>query len=331
MALSLISQLAHVEVMSPKPDESVRFFRDVMGLEVSARQGQSTYLRGWGEHFHHSLKVTEAAEPALGHIGWRSTGQAELEAAVARIEASGQGKGGGEGWVEGEAGHGRAYRYRGPGGHLHELFWDVERFVASDDMAPVFPTRPQRFAPRGVAARNIDHVTVSSRGVMQDVSWFCDTLGHRFMEYTVSDNDPEFVIFAMTTTCERGHDMGFLIDSSDRPGRLHHVAFWVDSGEELRRSADVLLDSGVAIEFGPSRHGHGEQDFLYCREPGGIRIELNTGGYRNYQPDWTPVRWTPSQGSNVYYRNMTAPQATLEAFPPAVAASDAILKSALVA
>jgi hypothetical protein len=25
-------------------------------------------------------------------------------------------------------GHGRAYRYRSPGGHLHEVFWEVERF-----------------------------------------------------------------------------------------------------------------------------------------------------------------------------------------------------------
>lgn len=327
MPLSLISQLAHVEIMSPKPDESVRFFENVMGLEISARQGQSVYLRGWGEHFHHSLKITEGAEPALGHIGWRSSGVAELDEAVARIEATGRGIG----WVDGEAGHGRAYRYRGPGGHLHEVFWEVERFVATGGMTPVYPTRPQRFAPRGIAARNIDHVTVSSRGIMEDVAWFRDTLGHRFMEYTVSDTNSDFVVFAMTTVCERGHDMGFLIDPSNKAGRLHHVAFWVDSGEELRRSADVLLDSGYPIEFGPSRHGHGEQDFLYCREPGGIRVELNTGGYRNYQPDWTAVRWTPSQGSNVYYRNMTAPSATMEAFPPVDAVvSEAIMKSALI-
>lgn len=328
MALNLISQLAHVEIVSPKPDATARFCADVLGLEESARQGQSVYFRGWGEHYHHSLKVTEGAQPGLGHIGWRSFGEAELEDAVRRIEATGQG----EGWTNGDVGHGRAYRYRGPGGHLQEIFWDVERFVPSPAMAPLFPSRPQRFAPRGVAARNIDHVTVASQGVQADVAWYRDTLGHRFMEYTVSEEDPDFTVFAMTTVCERAHDMGFVIDPSGARGRLHHVAFWVDHPDELRRAADVLLDADVPLEFGPGRHGHGEQDYLYFREPGGVRIEINTGGYRNHQPDWTPARWIPSQGSNVFYRNMTAPHSMMESFPPVEAAESVrVDRSALFA
>ena len=35
----------------------------------------------------------------------------------------------------------------------------------------------------------------------------------------------------------------------------------------------------------------GEQDYLYVREPGGVRIEVNTGGYRLYMPDWETVRY----------------------------------------
>lgn len=328
MALNLVSQLAHVEIVSPKPEATARFCADVLGLEESGRHGQSVYFRGWGEHFHHSLKVTEGVLPGLGHIAWRSFGEAELEDAVRRIEATGRG----EGWTNGDVGHGRAYRYRGPGGHLHEIFWDVERFVPSPAMAPTFPSRPQRYAPRGVAARNIDHVTVASQGVQADVAWYRDTLGHRFMEYTVSEEDPDFTVFAMTTVCERAHDMGFVIDPSGAPGRLHHVAFWVDHPDELRRAADVLLDADVPLEFGPGRHGHGEQDYLYFREPGGVRIEINTGGYRNHQPDWTPVRWVPSQGSNVFYRNMTAPHSMMESFPPVETAEHArIDRSALFA
>ena len=46
------------------------------------------------------------------------------------------------------------------------------------------------------------------------------------------------------------------------------------------------------IEFGPGKHGMGENNFLYVRDFGGIRIELFSGGYRNYQPDWEPVKWS---------------------------------------
>ena len=61
----------------------------------------------------------------------------------------------------------------------------------------------------------------------------------------------------------------------------------------------------------------GEQDYLYVREPSGLRIEFNAGGYRNFAPDWEPVRWLPSQGSNSIYRNVAMPEAMMEAFPTA--------------
>ena len=76
------------------------------------------------------------------------------------------------------------------------------------------------------------------------------------------------------------------------------------------------MESGIAIEYGPGRHGMGFQTYLYFREPGGMRIELNSGGWRNYQPDWKPVRWSPAMGSNDFYRLNAFPQSMMEAFPP---------------
>ena len=58
----------------------------------------------------------------------------------------------------------------------------------------------------------------------------------------------------------------------------------------MLRAADVLMEAGTHIEFGPGRHGMGEQTYLYFREPGGVRLEVNSGGYRIYQPDWEPVK-----------------------------------------
>ena len=53
----LLSQLAHVEVLTPTPEESLRFYTDVLGLQESARDGNAVYLRGWGERFLHSLGI----------------------------------------------------------------------------------------------------------------------------------------------------------------------------------------------------------------------------------------------------------------------------------
>ena len=65
MVERLIAQLAHVEVVTPKPEQSAAFFKNVLGLEKSGRAGQSVYFRGWGELFHHSLQLTEGAAPAI--------------------------------------------------------------------------------------------------------------------------------------------------------------------------------------------------------------------------------------------------------------------------
>ncbi len=312
MSLRLLSQLAHVELITPTPQASLDFWTRVVGLEVSSQEGQSAYLRAWGDRFHHTLVLTEGEQPALGHIGWRADGPEELTEAVARID----GAGAGDGWLESSIGHGPAYRYRSPGGHLHEVFWEVERFQPSPEMASPFPDRPQRYRPRGVDVRCIDHVTICAADPLGDTVWYRDTLGHRFTEYTVIPDRPDFAVFTMTSLCERAHDLGIVWDPSPMPGRINHVAYFVESREELLRAADVFLNEDVAIEFGPGMHGMGEQHYVYVREPGGMRVEINAGGWRNYEPDWEPVRYEPQQGSNVFYKNLAMPHSMYGSFPP---------------
>jgi catechol 2,3-dioxygenase len=309
----LLSQLAHVELVTPAPAESLAFFTEVLGLELTEQAGQSAYLRGWGERLHHSLKLTEGAQPALGHIGWRAAGPDALEAAAERLEQLGLG----DAWNEGDAGHGRAYRFHGPGGHVEEVFWEVERFRASGELAPLFPHRPQRFRPRGVAARQIDHVTVATADIMADAEFRRDVLGFRFTGWTAAPNDPDLCVFAQFTTNEQAHDLGFVPEMSDARGRVNHVAYWLDQKVDVLRAADVLLDYGVKLEYGPGQHGMGEITYLYFREPGGLRIELNSGGYRNYEPDLETVKWLPAQGSNDWYRTMEFKESMFECFPPA--------------
>lgn len=309
-----LSQLAHVELITPTPQESLDFWTGVVGLECSERDGRSAFLRAWGDRFHHTLVLTEGEQPALGHIGWRAESAEALAAAVAALEDAGAG----EGWLETSSGHGPAFRYRSPGGQLHEVFWEVERFTPSAEMASPFPNRPQRYRPRGVAVRCIDHVTVCAHNPRVDAEWYRDTLGHRFTEYTVIPDRPDFPVFAMTTVCERAHDLGIVWDPTPARGRVNHVSYYVESPEELLRAADVLLNEDVAIEFGPGKHGMGEQHYVYVREPSGMRVEINTGGYRNYEPDWEPVRYEPQQGSNVFYKNLAMPPSMFSSFPPVV-------------
>ena len=84
------------------------------------------------------------------------------------------------------------------------------------------------------------------------------------------------------------------------------------------RSADIYREAGLEIEYGPGKHGVGENLFLYVREPGGMRIELFSGGYMLYAPDIFPFEWKVSQGSlNAWNPNQMIPDGYLfDAFPP---------------
>ena len=96
-----VARIGHAELLTPKPDESLRFFVDVLGLEEEAREGQSVYLRGWGDYLRYSLKLTESPRAGLGHVALRAWSPDALERRVAAVAATGLGTG----WIEGYVGH----------------------------------------------------------------------------------------------------------------------------------------------------------------------------------------------------------------------------------
>ncbi len=292
-------------------EASVDFYVKHVGLTVVDRIDGAVYLRCWGDYYRYSVVVVPGDEPALSTMAWRTSSAEALEEAARRLEAEGvEGE-----WFEGHA-IGKAYRFVGPWGHSMTLHWDVERHVAASADASIYPDRPEKRSKVAGAPRQLDHVTVATSSVDDFAAWYNRVLGFRIMAKTILDEAP-ISVFSVLTTNEKSHDLGVVLDGSTRAGRINHYAFWVDTREELLIAADVLMENGIPIEYGPSIHGIGEQNFLYYREPSTLRIELNTGGYRNYVPDWEPNTWKPSLGSNNFYRNSAMPMSMTESFPPA--------------
>jgi catechol 2,3-dioxygenase len=284
-----VARIAHAELMTPKPDDSLRFFVDVLGMEEEARAGQSVYLRGWGDYLRYSLKLTESAAGGLGHIGLRAWSPEALDRRVTAIEATGLGTG----WIEGDVGHGRAYRFADPDGHVFELFYDAERYVAPEHLRPSWKNQPQRYVGRGAAVKRLDHVNVLAADVRASRVFAQDLLGYRLYERIELDDGTE--AGAWLSLSIAAHELIYVADHYGARGRLHHLAFWVDTREECLRAADVFVDAGVPIEAAPSKHGVAQGFFLYGFEPGGNRIEVTTGGYFVYDPDFEPVTWTAEE------------------------------------
>ncbi len=284
-----IAHIGHVELRTPAADESLRFFVDVLGMQEEAREGQSVFLRGYGEYQRYSLKLTEAGEAGAAHVALRASSREALEQGAAALERAGAGLG----WIDGDLGHGPAYRFADPDGHLFELYYETERYVAPENLRPALKNQPQRYVPRGAAVKRLDHVNLLASDVGACREFAQSMLGYRLYEQVVLDDGTEAGAWLSLTIA--AHELIYVLDAYRARGRLHHLAFWVDSREECLRAADVFLDAGVPIEAAPSKHAIAQGFFLYGFEPGGNRIEVTTGGNLVYDPDHQPVVWSEAE------------------------------------
>ena len=220
----------------------------------------------------------------------RATSPEALERQVAAIEAAGLGIG----WHDGDHGHGRAYRFHDPDGHVMEVLWESDRYAPPEHLqarrCATSPSATRRAARRSSASTTSTCSPPTSRPAARFAT---DTLGYRHYEGIRLDSGEETGAWLSLTIA--AHELIYVKDARGAGGRLHHLAFWVDTREECLRAADIFLDAGVHIEAAPSRHAVAAGFFLYSFEPGGNRIEVTTGGYLVYEPDPEPVIWTEAE------------------------------------
>jgi catechol 2,3-dioxygenase len=284
-----IAHLGHVELLTPTPEESLRFFRDVMGMTVSGTAGDSVFLRGWDDYERFSLQLTAAATSGLGHAAFRTRSRQALERRLAALRAET------EVWpVEAGFGHGPAWRFRDPDGHVFELYWETEWYGAPDDRRPSLKNQAERYPARGVNVRRIDHFNCLAVDVRRCREFFERTLGFRCTERIELDSGEEAGMWLTATN--KSYDFAFTKEAHGVAGRFHHLTFALDSREAVLQAADAFLEAGVPIETGPHKHAVQQTFFLYVFEPGGHRIEVAHAGARLIlAPDWKTITWTEAE------------------------------------
>jgi catechol 2,3-dioxygenase len=285
-----VAHLAHVELLTPTPDESLRFFTEVMGMQESARSGDSVYLRGWDDYQHHTLKLTAHGTSGIGHVGLRARSPQALERRVEAIERAGQGKG----WIDGDLGYGPAYQFTDRDGHEFQLYWGTEWYTPPPELRPALKNQAQRYPARGISVRRLDHVNLLAARTEPSRDFLVECLGARPTEQILMDDGTVAGIWFTFTN--KGYDLVYAQDRLGARGRLHHVTWAVDSREEVLRAADICLEHGVFIETGPHKHAIQQTFFLYVYEPGGNRVEVaNAGARLILAPDWKPIVWTEEE------------------------------------
>lgn len=292
-----VAHLGHVELLTPRPDKSLWFFTALLGMECVHQEGQSAYLRAYGDYATTTLKLTEAPQAGVGHVAWRAISQKALERRVAAVEPTGLGLG----WSNGDFGHGANYRFRDPDGHLMELYFEEEKYVAPPALKSTLGNMPMKHPLHGVGVRKTDHLALLCKEVAPNRAFMDEVLGCQLREQVRYENGTVEIGSWMSFNANH-HEVAYVKDRANVNGRLHHFSLYAETREHVLRAADLYMEHGIPIEAGPSRHNNSQAFYIYAYEPGGNRVEIYNSGFFVYAPDFEPVIWTEeTRGPGVYW------------------------------
>jgi catechol 2,3-dioxygenase len=285
-----VAHLAAVEIYSPKRQASVDFFTKLLGMYLVRQEPDASYLRGYEDPYAYSLKISDGPEAGPGVMTFRAQSFAGLERRAAALTANGLG----DGWIDKDFGHGKAFQFHTPDGHKMKLIWDVEYAKVTAETRTALKNRPTKRPTQGIPVRRIDHINLLCSDVTKNKDALIELLGFKLSEHIVVGDGSEAAAWLRTTTLV--HDVAFSRDPTGSQGRLHHICFWYGIPQHLMDLAELCVDHDIIIEAGPGKHGISQALFLYVIEPGGNRIELfGDSGYLIFDPSFKPVKWTEAE------------------------------------
>lgn len=247
MSSPWIGGLRSVALNVPDLARAEDFYTRVWHLDVVARTPEALYLRGTGGD-HHLLALHRGGPSAeIRHATLRARSAEALDAiAAATLRAGGR--------VEAaigpldEPGGGIGLTVRDPDGRLLQVVHDDKQHADAHEAKD----RPVRLA----------HVVLNSHDVAATQRFFEQALGFSLADRT------RIMAFM---NCAADHHSVALGDADN--DALNHIAFVMPDLESVMRGGGRMRDAGHEIEWGPGRHGPGDNAFNYFIGPFGEVIE----------------------------------------------------------
>lgn len=246
----LVSALRSVEFGVPDLPAAEDFFVNTWHLTVAARQGGAVYLRGTGAN-HHLLALRPSAVPVLNSVTFRAT-TAQALSQIADNALLHGGKVVSARALVAEPGGGEAVTVRDPQGR-------ILRFVHGDMLHT--DTDPRKDQPVCLA-----HAVMNSHDVAAGLPFYENALGMRLSDRT------RIMAFLRIPQAGQGDHHSVALADADNDC-LNHVAFVMPDLESVMRGGGRMKDAGYGIEWGPGRHGPGDNAFNYFVGPAGFVIE----------------------------------------------------------
>jgi catechol 2,3-dioxygenase len=285
MAMTGVLRPGHAQVRVLNLEESVKFYRDVMGMVETGRDNQGrVYFKCWDERDHNSYIIREAETPGIDFFAFKVLDAATLDKLEADLNAYGlatQRIPAGELLETGER-----VRFELPSGHQLELY--AEKTAVGNGLPSVNPGPWIPEQEKGIRPVRLDHALLYGPNVAEVQKIFTEVLGFYLVERVLTEDGTQNA--AIWLSCShKVHDIAFA--EYPEPGKLHHCSFLLESWEQVLRAGDIMSMNEVNVDIGPTRHGITRGCTIYAWDPSGNRFETFMGGYQPY-PDWEPLTWT---------------------------------------
>lgn len=269
--------VSHIGFRVPDVDAAATFYANVLGLVKQDDLPDGGARLGWGTG-HHVLDLIPG-EPGLNHFGFEVRDTDGLAGIRGRLEAAGHEVADlDKSWIDFADGPAEGLLVNSPDGvpvHFHS------RVYRQGENAADTGRRPVKF----------QHTTIGTENVQAQVDFFVNTIGFRISDQL---NDGRFCWLRSN----RDHHTLAVVNVG-QAGVLDHYSYDLAEWEDFKAWCDRLTDLNVDVQWGPGRHGPGNNLFVFFNDPAGTHIELSAEmeKFHDDRVEYVTRKWRPVPAS----------------------------------
>jgi catechol 2,3-dioxygenase-like lactoylglutathione lyase family enzyme len=269
-------------------DKALRFFTEVWNLTPVAEAAGVHYLRGSGA-FHHILTIRHSAQPGLIRMVLDADDGETVDALHAQVLAHGLASIDPPGPLRQP--HGTyGFGFKDPEGRNIAIVCGVHDHAERVD--------------RTDCPRKLSHVNINAGDSEATFVCYRDALGFKLTDTT---RRLRFL------SCNADHH-SMVLGFAGGP-TVNHIAFELPDLESVMRGAGRMRDNGRGIEWGPGRHGPGNNVFCYFLGPEDMPVEYTAEMQQvdEHHRAKTPEEWKWPPGRLDYWGISPHPSERMDA------------------
>lgn len=267
------TSVSHIGFRVPDVAGAEDFYTTVLSLVRQDELPGGGVRLGWGTG-HHVLDLTPG-DPGLDHFGFEVRDAGGIAGIRQRLTDAGLTFASlDQGFIDAPAGSAEGISVLNPDGvavHFHSPVRRQGEGVADPGRRPI----------------KFQHTTIGTADVQGMVDFFANIIGFRLSDQLADGR------FCWLRSDRDHHTLAIV--NVGRAGILDHYSYDLAEWEDFKAWCDRLTEIGVRVQWGPGRHGPGNNLFVFFDDPAGNHIELSAEMEKFYDEkvDYVPRKWHP--------------------------------------